>query len=229
MKTAIFITDASFNKKDKTALIGIKNITDKKTYQKSIIANNPKEAEKEGIYEVIKIASKEKVNNLIIFCDNKFAIQEVKKDFFSNEINKTKFWYIQFVWLKREYLEEADFLSKNINIELEKEVKENKNRAIREKIEKLEREATKHIFDVKIDNSIVEEVFNKRKNQFHKLITIENLESTLFTKKDLTFKEAEENIFLEIEKIEKDLSKIEDNIEKTLAQILFSLVISFSA
>ena len=228
MKTAIFITDASFNKRDKTSLLGIKNITEKKTYQKSIIADNPKEAEKKGILEAINIAYNNKIQNLVIVCDNKFAIQEIKRDFFKSESNKNKFWYIQFLWLKREYLEEADFLSKNINEELKKEVIENREIAMKQKIEKKEGKSLQHIYDIKIDKSKSEEVFKKRKQQFHKLVECQKFKSTLFTNQNISLKEAEELIFTEIEDIENDLKIISDIVEKAIAKLIFDLVLSFA-
>lgn len=147
----LFFTDASFDHKSRTAVIGIINVDNSKTYSYSIKAKGPQEAEEYGIEKVIQIAQQEKIFNLIVFCDNKYSVQQYTKKFSNPEFSKI-FWKIQFVWLPREYNQIADMLSKNISEKdvgaLQKIKEENLNKrttAIDKKI------STKYIKEIEIN------------------------------------------------------------------------------
>lgn len=123
----IYFTDASFDHKTKTASIGIINIQTQETYSYAINAKSPLEAEEFGIIKSLDLALSDRLFNSIVFCDNKYAINNIRKQIIKDGSIK-RFWKLQLVWLPREFNQVADMLSKNINeteVDALKELKEN--------------------------------------------------------------------------------------------------------
>jgi len=120
-----FLSDASFNYLSKTSVGVIINLeTGKKKEFFFEKIRNPLEAEKKTMYKAIQFAATERYQAPVFVCDNKFAVQQVKKEFFQSELLKGKFIYAQFLWLPREFLHVVDFFTKNLNLALlEKEEK----------------------------------------------------------------------------------------------------------
>lgn len=216
----IIFTDASFDHNTKTSTIGIFNISNKKEYTYIVNALNPTDAEKKGLKEAIRIAEQEKIFNAIFICDNKEAINTIRKEYLGRDkINN--FWYIQFLWIPREYNQLADFLSKNLNeddIEAYKKIKEE---AIVDKKEyqenKIVKSYVKNIDYVKQHNTPL----LKRIEQFKALYEISDLNKNLLKSKlikellsekiDLNYIE---ELFLDAEDIalfEKDLVYLKES------------------
>lgn len=107
-----FMTDASFDQKTKIANIAILDLKTQEKYTKSLYKPNVKEAEKTGIIEALHYGKKYK--NIIVFCDNVFAVNETRKEVLSSPYWQHMYRYIQIVWIPREETEIADFFSKNI-------------------------------------------------------------------------------------------------------------------
>lgn len=112
-KIGLFVTDASFDHKTQVGSIGIIDLNTKKNYSIQVNTPNVKEAETAGIIESLKIASK-LYKNVIVFCDNMYSVNETRKKILASNFWKTKFYYIQIVWLPREFTHVADFFSKNL-------------------------------------------------------------------------------------------------------------------
>jgi len=108
MELSFIISDASFDKKNKVSKIVsmIQNTSLKR--EKLIKANSPKDAEKEGLYQSIQLAIDNNIKKPILICDNKFAINEVRRESMQNIAYKSYFHYIQFLWLPRELTSNAD-------------------------------------------------------------------------------------------------------------------------
>lgn len=111
----IYLTDASYDHKTGVSSISFIDKTSKRTFNKQ--SNDIKNiflAELEGIKLCIIDAFKSNYSNVIIFCDNKKAVFTAYKQF-KNELNlDSRFKSIQIVWLPRNFLHEADFLTKNV-------------------------------------------------------------------------------------------------------------------
>ncbi len=112
-KIGFFISDASLDHKTKVASIGIVDLTTKENFSIQITTTNIVEAESAGVIESLKIGSK-RYKNIIVFCDNIYSVNETRKNILSSPYWKNQFYYIQIVWLPREYTHIADFFSKNI-------------------------------------------------------------------------------------------------------------------
>ena len=114
-KIGIFLTDASFDRRMKVSSISfIEKITNKKNNLQVNNLPNVFEAEFLGIKECLKYGFK-KFKNIVIVCDNKAAIFKARKDLIKDMKLLQRFETVQFLWLPREFLNEADFLTKNIN------------------------------------------------------------------------------------------------------------------
>jgi len=224
----IFITDASFDFKTKTSIIGIKNLSNGKTYQRVFKdAKNPFEAEKYGVQEIIIISLEENLRNILIICDNKGVVVHSKKDFFSNTALREKFSFVQFVWMPREYTHIADELSKNVSGDVKDEVMDIKSQNINEKKEQISNKyITHHVNDLNPDSSTTSETLQKRINQLILLSGDFKFESKLFNNMNtLSFDEMENCIFDEIDKIEKDIDNFNDDIMKLIGKSIIDLLI----
>ena len=225
----IFVTDASFDFKSKTSIIGIKNLSNEKTYQRVFKdAKNPFEAEKLGIQEIILISIEEGLSNVLIYCDNKGAVVHTKRDFFKDEALRSKFNFIQFVWIPREYTHIADELSKKISDqELQKDIigikadnlnsiKENKSNTYLEH----------HVNDLNPSMNETSESLRKRITQFLLLKNNNIFKSELFSKlEELSFEEMDDLLISEIELIENDINDLNDDILKIIARSIVDLLI----
>lgn len=224
----IFITDASFDFSTKTSIIGIKNLSNGKVYQFVYKeAKNPFEAEKYGIEQILLISVEEELKNVLIICDNKGVVIHSKRDFFKDEGLRSKFKFIQFVWLPREYTHIADELSKNVSGEIKESVLDAKSEKINKCKEDLSNKyITHHVNDLIPTNNETSFTLQKRINQF-KLLTNEfNFESNLFNNLDnLSYDEMEECILSEIELIEKDIDSFNDDILKLIGKSIIDLLI----
>ena len=225
----IFVTDAAFDFKSKTSIIGIKNLSNGKTYQRVFKdAKNPFEAEKMGIQEIILISVQEELRNVLIYCDNKGAVVHSKREFFSNDILKSKFNFIQFVWIPREYTHIADDLSKLISdVDLQKDIidtkadnlniiKENKSNIYLEH----------HVNDLNPSMDDTSDTIRKRIFQFIALKGENKFNSKLFKGIDsLSFEEMDDLIVMDIEDIEGDIDNLDDDILKIIARSIIDLLI----
>jgi len=225
----IFITDAAFDFKSKTSIIGIKNLSNGKTYQRVFKdARNPFEAEKFGIKEIINIAIEENLKNILIYCDNKGAVIHSKKDFFNNEILKSKFNFIQFVWIPREYTHIADDLSKLISDEnLQKEIIDTKAKNINIiKEEKSNIYLEHHVNDLNPSKNNTSDTIRKRIFQFILLKGDNDFNSKLFKNlESLSFEEMDDLVIMDIENIENDINNLNDDILKIIARSIVDLLI----
>ena len=225
----IFVTDASFDFKSKTSIIGIKNLSNEKTYQRVFKdAKNPFEAEKLGIQEIILISIEEGLSNVLIYCDNKGAVVHTKRDFFKDEALRSKFNFIQFVWIPREYTHIADELSKKISDEgLQNDIittkadnlnkiKENKSNVYLEH----------HVNDLNPSKDDTSNTIRKRIIQFLLLKNDNTFESKLFAElESLSFEEMDDLLITEIELIEDDINNLNDDILKIIARSIVDLLI----
>jgi len=122
-KIGIYLTDASFDKKTKISSISFLEKTTKKTSNiQTNKFNNIFDAEYEGIRECLMHGFK-KFKNIVVICDNRGAIFKAQRELKEKMNLRSRFDSYQFIWLPREYLEEADFLTKNVDIELNKKLK----------------------------------------------------------------------------------------------------------
>ena len=225
----IFITDAAFDFKSKTSIIGIKNLSNGKTYQRVFKdAKNPFEAEKMGIQEIILISLEEGLRNVLIYCDNKGAVVHAKRDFFSNDVLKSKFNFIQFVWVPREYTHIADELSKKISDEdLQQDIINTK--ADNLNILKEERSNVyleHHVNDLNPSMDDTSNTIKKRIRQLKLLQGSNKFISKLFLNiESLSFEEMDDLIVMDIEDIEKDIENLDDDILKIICRSIVDLLI----
>jgi len=125
-KIGFFFTDASLDHKTKNVKVSIIDIISNDKKQFNYTTNSIVEAESYSIICALKEGLK-KYKNIIVFNDNLYAVKKVKKDIFSKDnIFLNKYYFVQIVWIPREYNQIADFFSKNIdNQKKEKEQKVN--------------------------------------------------------------------------------------------------------
>jgi ribonuclease HI len=223
----IFVSDASFDHKTRTSVIGIKELVSKQTFQKITSATSPTHAEKLGIEESLRIALNKNITNCVFISDNKKAINNVRQEFFKKELNKTIFWYVQFLWIPRDFISEIDSLSKNVSSK--EEVLKVKQKNSEKKFNKIEKNImTTHINDIKVnENEIGIELFKKRCKQFLN-IKESTYESVFFKNINRLEREDLQNLLLEeINIIENDLKNIKDPFEKALAQTIVDILIRF--
>lgn len=224
----IFITDASFDFSTKTSIIGIKNLSNGNVYQYVYKeAKNPFEAEKYGIEQILLIALKEELKNVLIICDNKGVVVHSKRDFFKDEALRSRFNFIQFVWLPREYTYIADELSKNVSGQVKDDVLDAKSEQINTDKETLSNKyITHHVNDIVPTNNETSNTLEKRINQFILLTGLFKFESKLFTSlADISYDEMEDCIIDEIELIEKDIDSLDDDILKLIGKSIIDLLI----
>lgn len=233
MVVNIFLTDASFDYKTRVAVIGIFELVSKEKYQFIYEdAKNSSDAELYGLKKAVEIAGRQdKVDNVVFICDNKSAVNIMKKEFFSKEELRAKFWYAQFIWLPREYTWIVDFLSKNIDKNLSESLLEAKESKVEKTIQKKEERMFEHnVNSINVDKDKFSlQLFEKRKNQFLLLSDKTSFNSTFFRHmENLSIYELTSLIFDEIEEIEKDLEKIkkEDILIYYSAKSLFDLIVS---
>ena len=220
-KFGIFLSDASFDKKSNISLIGISEITTGQTFQEIVkTAKNSFEAEKEGIKLSIKKAEELGFDNIVFICDNKSAVNHIKKEYFSTNM-KHKFWYAQFLWLPRRFMNREDFLSKFIKEDNVSSFKEEKEAlSIKKGEEKDHKNALKFINEIESENGL-NTFIKKRIEQFVCLSKGLSFQSKFFRSiSKYNISELEKLIFNEIELIEKDIENIEDPFVKALAKTI---------
>lgn len=176
----IFLTDASFDKKSSVSSISfIEKITQVTGNFQTGDISNIYEAELEGIRKCLKFAFR-KFNNVVIVCDNKAAVFNAKKTFLREMNLKDRFSSVQFLWLPRDYLSEADFLTKNIDNEIE-----NKNLKISGVIKK----SKKNVLDIFVNEAEIYDIFYRKGQDLLKKIDISNIKCGLlidiFNKKSI--------------------------------------------
>ena len=165
----LFFTDASFDHRSRTAVIGLINADNSKTYSYSIKARNPQEAEEYGIEKAMQVARQEKIFNLIIFCDNKYAIEKYQRKY-SQPNSQKDFWKIQFTWLPREYNQIADMLSKNINEKDVGSLVKMKEENLQKRTKAIDNRSTKkYIKEIKVEKANTAEALLYRITQFKAL------------------------------------------------------------
>ena len=221
-----FLSDASFNHLSKTSVGIIINLeTGKKREYYFENVKNSLDAEKKTMYKAIQFAATEKYQSPVFVCDNKFAVQQVKKEFFQSELLRGKFVYAQFLWLPREFMHVVDFFTKNLNLALLEKEEEAFKEAIDAKTKELANSygicfdflKKKELKKVK-ENTLSEKENNLLKlikefiyNSSYDIKTIEELEK--WNEKNI-----EEKVFL-LEKISKKFPRLEILIQDLLALI----------
>lgn len=152
LNLGIFLTDASFDKKTKTSSISF--IEKESGYSSNYQTNEFVDifsAEYEGILIAIKYAFK-RYNNIIIICDNKGAISKARRELFKKMNLGKRFSSVQFLWLPRDYLVEADFLTKNVHdYSLNKQLK----------ISGTENLLRSNVLDIFVDNSDINNILDR--------------------------------------------------------------------
>jgi hypothetical protein len=216
-KIGIFVSDASFDFKTKVASIGIINLVTKEAYNINCSVKNPMEAESFGILESLKkgIGLYE---NIIVFCDNINSVNKIRKTVLSSNYWKSKFKYIQIVWIPREETYLADFFSKNLE-------KETDN--LKEKIKSFEKKCENNVIDIVVSDKDKKEILKKfKKNIELKFLNIKNFNfksnilknifnNNNYSLSDYNIEEMREDFLLLIEKepeVAKDLKKIINGI-----------------
>ena len=199
-KTGIFLCDASYDKKDGSSIIGILEKKSKKTWQKVITATSPTDAEEQGLSYALSESLKMNLRNTIFICDNKEAISKRQSHISISES-------IQWLWMPREFLDQADFLSKVINQDTAKEVIKNKENIAKSKRNK---QHSKHVNSIKVSNK-TEDIYKiiKELNILLKDITFESMFLKLIQAGNLDIKAYNLCILEEIDSIEKDQKTLE--------------------
>jgi len=119
----IYLTDASFDKKSKISSISFLEKTTNKTNNiQTAQYKNIYDAEFEGIKICLKDAYK-KFKHVVVVCDNKRAVFNAQKHLRKEMKLSMRFESSQFLWLPRDFLSEADFLTKNVDITKNKKIK----------------------------------------------------------------------------------------------------------
>ena len=224
----IFVTDAAFDFSTKTSIIGIKNLTNGKTYQYVYKeAKNPFEAERYGVDKIIDISISDGLRNVLIICDNKGVVIHSKRDFFKNNEIKEKFTFIQFVWLPREYTFIADELSKNVSGQVKEDVLNAKSEKINiQKENQSGKYFTQHVNDILPTSVKTSETLQKRVDQFIILSKGINFKSRLFLHLEtLSYDEMEDCLLEEIDLIEDDIDNLNDDILKLIGKSILDLLI----
>jgi len=221
-----FLSDASYNKMSKSSVGVVVNLeTGKKKEFHFQNIKNSLEAEKKTLYKAIQFAANEKYLDPVFISDNKFAIQQVKKEFFTTDLLKRKFFYAQFLWVPREFIYIIDFFTKNLNLSLLEKEHQSYQEKIIENIQKLGAEYSLCLnFDVlqtKNLNEVKRTTVLNRENELIRLITeflnMKNSNKSSFFKNWENKTIEEKVIFLE------NLSK-EFPVLKVLIQDLIALI-----
>lgn len=103
----IYLSDASFDPLTNVAGIGVKNLSSDQIHTESVYAGSVCEAEEFALIAAIDHASYHGYRNCVFVYDNLGIDTEALKRFYEPLFEK-----LQFMWFKREYLEEVDSLAK---------------------------------------------------------------------------------------------------------------------
>lgn len=217
MEFAFFLTDASFHHKTKVSSIGIQNMLTKETYNYIETAIDPTDAETKGIQKALEVAYKNKFENIVIICDNKNSVNEMKLKFENEESLKNKFWYVQFLWVPREFTHFVDYLSKNIPEHMESELRKKKKESI-ESLKKNEsnKYAKKYVNEIRVSKATFHSALEDRLHQMHTLLKGINLNLVSDTFKgikigNLPTAKVIDGMIDEMELIEKDTETLEEH------------------
>ena len=199
----IYLTDASFDKNTGVSSISFVDKISKKTQNLQInTSKNILESEFIGIKECLKNGYR-KYKNVVVFCDSIGAINKAKKELFKSMKLNERFNYVQFVWLPRDFLSEADFLTKNIeDTELNKE----------KKIEGYKNKIKGNVLDIFISNEDKEDILKEYLFDFFK-----EVDTSKFNFKSDTFK----NILIEktiVSKITEEVDLISLDIKMIIKE-----------
>jgi len=222
-----FLSDASYNKISKSSVGIVINLeTGKKKEFHFQDVKDSLEAEKKTLYKAIQFAAIEKYLDPVFISDNKFAIQQVKKEFFATDLLRRKFFYAQFLWVPREFIYIIDFFTKNLSLSLLEKEHQSYQEKIIENVKKL---GDKYNLCLNFEtlqykdlNKVKKTIVLNKENELIELIVeflnMKNSNKSLFFK-DWNSKTIEEKvIFLEI------LSK-EFPVLKIVIQDLIALVL----
>lgn len=102
----IYLSDGSFDYETNMAGIGVKNLYTQESYSTCIAASGSQEAEEFALIEAINHAITHGYRNCVFVYDNIAINTDAYKTFF-----KKMFDSLQFIWFKREYLNEVDRLA----------------------------------------------------------------------------------------------------------------------
>lgn len=118
-KNIFIMSDASYDNRNKIAGIGVRVLNPSESHKLAIMANDSIEAEEYGVISALEYAIYRGFDNVVCIYDN-LAI-DIKSIY---EYFKVYFNHLQFLWLKREYLDEVDSIARSIRhsaADLEKE------------------------------------------------------------------------------------------------------------
>lgn len=212
VKFGFFLSDASFDYGSKVCSLGVIDLLTKEQFHKVGLAKNPTDGEIQGLQFSIEQALKLGYQNVVFICDNKSAVNNLKKMFASHDTFKSLFWYVQFLWVPREFTSIADFLSKNIPENMSEELLDLKESGINIKKENSGNKlARKYVKDIKARSENINLPLEKRLNQLQMLLTEEySFKSKTFSNiKSITIEELTNNILDEINLIENDIAYLD--------------------
>ena len=207
----IFISDASFRKKEKISVISVKCNTTGMDWTKTVDTSSSLEAEKAGIrYAINRAQNHTSFYNAIFICDNKEAVLAIKEEYEKRKIKP--FRTAQFLWLPRKYLGEADFLTKNLGVKVSKEVKKLKTNKLNRTVNT---KTKRHINSIAPDKSVL----LKRYKQFQ-AIKGNHYKSTFFTLKKPNIEKLQDLYISEIDVVCEDIENTIDPLERGLANLI---------
>ena len=111
----IYLSDASYDEATCEAGIAVKNLTTKQTSAQSIHARSAYEAEEFALIEAINHAIEHHHRNCVFVYDNINIDTKRLGEFFESMFDK-----VQFLWMKRDYLNEVDKLACNVRLKRSK-------------------------------------------------------------------------------------------------------------
>jgi hypothetical protein len=202
----IFFIDASFDYKTKSGVVGAKEVIKNKVFRDTIQAKHPTDAEYKGIKKLVFWAYSKGYNNIIIFGDNKKAIEVANENLRDDENIKIMFHYIQFVWIKRGFNNIADYLSKNIDKKTAEELENQRN----------------NIFVNTITKRNIDEVlksFYILKSEYKKTYN-----SSIFNNNTISVDELVLNAITELKMIEDDIENENNTVLKSLMMEILNFI-----
>lgn len=193
-KMGFFITDASFDYSTKVASLAILDIKQNKKYFVQEMYSSVKEAESAGILKALEKGISE-YTNIIVFCDSQFSVNEIRRMVLNSDYWKSKYSYIQIIWIPREETHIADYFSKNID---------NNNEYLNKKIESFKKGCqTTNVFDLILSKKDKQEILLQFLN--NSLIKYPEIKNFKF-KSDF-LKNAVKGIFIEFDIEDIDILK----------------------
>lgn len=199
-KIGIYLTDASYDKGTGVSSISFIEKTNNTTNNIQInTSSNILTSEFIGIKECLKHAFR-KFKFVVVFCDNINAVNKAKKELFTTMKLNERFAFVQFVWLPREFMHEADFLTKNIE-----DIEKNKEK----KLEGYKNKMKGNVLDIFISEEDKRNILKELINDFKKEVNVDNLNLESTTLINILIKDNfNTNILNDLEKVTEDIKHI---------------------